>query len=77
MTTNSYELKNFFDDFEYALFGIFEPKLDDKDLESKKLDIATGGKDAEKETRRKWIENNDTKTNDCQITSFVSRSKSR
>ena len=45
MITNSYKLKKFFDDFEYALFGVFKPRVDNEDLEREKLDIATGGED--------------------------------
>ena len=48
MTTNSYKLEKLFDDFEYALFGIFEPRVDNEDLESEKRDIAAGGYDADK-----------------------------
>ena len=38
-------IKNFFHDFEYALFGVFKPRVDNEDLEREKLDIATGGED--------------------------------
>ena len=45
MITNSYKLKKNFDNFEYALFGVFKPRVDNEDLEREKLDIATGGED--------------------------------
>ena len=61
--TLSHKLKKIFEDFEYAVFGVFLPT----DTEPKKS----------KKTRRKWIKNNDIKTNNYKASNFASTSKSR